>query len=125
MEQNESKLRIALNKKNIRPADFARLMNLNPQTVTHWLNRGIPHKNLLQVASMLDLPISELSEQKIQSGIKVRGLFEGQKCLTSKDFIEFLYDDIKELPLEELLKLAGAIELIYTQKKKSVKPIAD
>lgn len=114
----DSKLRNALERRGIKPADFARLMDVSSQTITHWLKRGVPHSKVLEVASRLDIAVSEISQQNISGNIKLKKILDTPTPKTAKEFLDFLFDDISDMDEEEILKLAGGIELMYSQKKK-------
>lgn len=57
-----SKLRTVLEKKGISQAEFARLMNIYPQKVTNWINRGVPNNMAMAVAIALGVSVKEIAQ---------------------------------------------------------------
>ena len=102
----DSKLRTLLDAKGITPADFARMMELRPQTVHNWIARGVPHSKAFLVAKVLGVDISEVSQGESQ----IKAVSDKQTTpKTVEEYLALYGDQWRDLPVQELTKLMSKL----------------
>lgn len=110
--ETDSKLRSVLKNLGIRPSEFARMMDVNTQTVTNWFTRGVPHAKALKVARVLGVPVESVSQWSDTDSPKPR------EVTSAKDFMRQHASELDQLDENDLLKLAGMIEQFVDNRKK-------
>lgn len=116
----ESKLKSVLKEKGIKYSEFAKMMNVAPQSINQWINRGVPHARELEVAKKLGVSVARVSQKRIdQQG--VYGLSDKDYPKSSREFVAVNGEAMRQMPKDELLKLIGSIEVIIEQEESSEK----
>jgi len=116
-KQKGSKLRNALEDKNLSQAEFARIMGILPQKVTNWINRGVPHGRVIEVAAKLEVPLNTVSQSSINDQIELYERKKESDPKNSKEFIELYGGVIAGMSQSEQMKLVGKIEMLVDQLK--------
>ncbi len=115
----ESKLRAVLNKKGVTPAEFARIARVNSQTVNNWIKRGVPHARLMEVAELLNVAPSELSQNKVSVVGVAEESAQYDEIASAADLFAKYGDQLQKMPIKELMKVVGRIEAIVEKHLKA------
>lgn len=102
----------ALKKSDVKPADLARSLGVNPQRITHWKKRGVSAKFAHAVAEMLKVDPRQISGLEVLDASHLipqrqQGAIDNSITLSPEEHIQLHLTD--KVAQQALIKLADKV----------------